>query len=67
MKSCWNQEASERPKFTLIMAELKPKMTSDYDSLRYSQSIPDQEPLYQRIGSPIMELKGKLKVDSKKS
>lgn len=57
MKSCWNQEASERPKFTLIMAELKPKMTSDYDSLRYSQSIPDQEPLYQRIGSPIMELK----------
>lgn len=49
------------------MAELKPKMTSDYDSFRYSQSIPDQEPLYQRIGSPIMELKGKLKVDSKKS
>ena len=62
MKSCWLKDASQRPNFTLMIAQLKQEVTSHYDSLDPAPPTPpvhDKQPLYQNVGAPPEEFKGK--------
>ena len=46
-----------------MIAQLKQEVTSHYDSLEHSPPTPhvhDKQPLYQNIGVPPVEFKGKL-------
>ncbi|XP_078382442.1 muscle, skeletal receptor tyrosine-protein kinase-like [Oculina patagonica] len=61
MKSCWHKEVSQRPNFTLMIAQLKQEVTSHYDSLDNSLPVSDKQPLYQNIGVLPEEIKEETK------
>ncbi|PFX22876.1 Muscle, skeletal receptor tyrosine protein kinase [Stylophora pistillata] len=61
MKNCWHKEASQRPNFTLIIAQLKQEDTTHYDSLD-SPGVSDKQPLYQNSSASSEDLKEELPV-----
>ena len=59
MKSCWHRDASQRPNFPLIIAQLKREVVSYDDPFDSAPESPvhDKQPLYQNINvSPTKEL-----------
>ena len=58
MKSCWHKDASQRPNFTLMIAQLKQEVTSHYDVAE--SPVHDKQPLYQNIGVSPEVVKSKL-------
>ena len=73
MKNCWYKDASQRPNFTLIIAQLKQEDTTQYeDSSSPESPIHDKQPLYQNTGvspdlskSKLRQRSGRLFIPSK--
>lgn len=67
MKSCWHRDASQRPNFPLIIAQLKREVVSYDDPFDSAPESPvhDKQPLYQNINvSPTKELETDLADES---
>ena len=62
MKSCWHKDASQRPNFTLMIAQLKQEVTSHHESPDHPLPVHDKQSFYQNIGFSPEEFKGKLDI-----
>ena len=62
MKSCWHQDASQRPNFTLMIAQLKQEVTSPSHSPDHPLPVHDKQSLYQNLGFSPEQFKGKLDI-----
>ena len=62
MKSCWHQDASQRPNFTLMIAQLKQEVTSPTHSPDHPLPVHDKQSFYQNIGFSPEQFKGKLDI-----
>ena len=62
MKNCWHQDASQRPNFTLMIAQLKQEVTSPTHSPDHPLPVHDKQSFYQNIGFSPEQFKGKLDI-----